>query len=269
MLTNRGYNSNEANDFSLNLKDSFIWDYTSGDLRDVRIINDIEKYIDSGFKASPTTTSKEPIKSTLMLPLYFENKLKWILSFDSTKNNIFTKADILVAKYICEELPILYRVFNIYQQSKRLARYDALTGFMNFDSFETALNEAIEVSYNHHEDFSVLLFELTELSTICNRFGHDIGDNYIIRFSKILKSHFLESYMMYRTGVNKFAVIFIDSDNESLLDQIESIKLEFELANSNSHLDYISPDFKYDISIYTNDDNDNLLEISDIKLDVD
>lgn len=266
MLTNRGYNLNDVDNFSLNLTDSFIWDYTNGDLRDVSIINDIEKYFNSGFKAAPKTSSGQAIKSALMLPLYFENKLKWILSFDSIDNNIYTKTDILIAKYICEELPILYRVFNLYQESKRLSRYDALTGFMNFDSFKLALSETFEVSYNYNEEFSIALFELSEYSKIIDSFGHDKGDNYLLTFSKILKSHFTESDMLYKIGVNKFAILFFDDASKKLIDEIESIFLEFELLNSNNGLEHINHNLKYDISTYSNTENDELLTLDNIKL---
>jgi len=69
-------------------------------------VNDIQAYVRRGAPKVVSSKNLLEILSTLAIPLFIEGHLKWIISLDSSRNNIYTNIDLTVAEYIREQSPI-------------------------------------------------------------------------------------------------------------------------------------------------------------------
>lgn len=265
ILINSGYDAKETVEFLMPLKESFMWKDTDGIIEMSHVINDIPSYKTKQSKKVISTESGQEVQSTLMIPLKIEGTLRWILSFDSNQNNVFDEIDQFVAEYIREELPIVYRMFELYQRTLKLSRYDGLTGLMNRRYFEFVFEEMINKAFYSGKPLVVTLFDLDGLKNINDTYGHHAGDAYIKGFVSALNDEFGETDSFARIGGDEFTGLFDKDDIAMLVNRIENTRKTF--ANREIPCEGISfrGSFSYGISIYPNDSKDmsQLLQIAD------
>lgn len=104
--------------------------------------------------------------------------------------------------------------------SKRLqieekARRDHLTGLYNRSIGEKTLGEELEKSrrYGHH--LSVIMCDIDHFKQVNDNYGHNVGDDVLILFSKILLETVREVDIACRWGGEEFLVICPNTDKES------------------------------------------------------
>ncbi|MBF4696029.1 PAS domain-containing protein [Fusibacter ferrireducens] len=71
------------------------------------IINDIEN---------------SKLRSSLIIPLYFNSELKWLISLDSYQTRLFDSIDLTAAKFIQEELTCFYQIFDLMRTNLKLSQ---------------------------------------------------------------------------------------------------------------------------------------------------
>lgn len=265
ILINSGYDAVESENFVIPIEESFMWKETDGLMDLSHVINDIQNYISGEDQKIVATEAGEQVESTLMIPLKVEGELRWILSFDSTKNYVFDEIDQFVAEYIREELPIVYRVFELYQKTLMLSRYDGLTGLMNRRYYEYVLEEKMHRAEYSKESLVLVLFDLDGLKKINDNNGHHAGDHYLKSFVEALKSTFKQEDCLARIGGDEFTGTFADVDIADLINTIENIRREFEEKTLICEGIEFKGSFSYGLSIYPEDSKDmsHLLQIAD------
>jgi diguanylate cyclase (GGDEF)-like protein/PAS domain S-box-containing protein len=105
----------------------------------------------------------------------------------------------------------------------RNAFYDPLTALPNRLLFQDRLRQAIERSKRRSNyQFAVLFVDLDDFKKINDRFGHGIGDDYLVFVARCLESCLRSSDTVARLGGDEF-VIFLD-DIQSISDAIHIVK---------------------------------------------
>ncbi len=103
----------------------------------------------------------------------------------------------------------LIRRGTYYEIAKNLAYQDALTGLGN----RTAYLEAVEkYQTDSPANLGVVFFDVNDLKTANDKYGHEMGDELISSASQIIQNSFGEIGKAYRTGGDEF-VVFIEGDN--------------------------------------------------------
>jgi diguanylate cyclase (GGDEF)-like protein/PAS domain S-box-containing protein len=262
ILINSGYEEEGTRSFKLPVEESFMWDASNGLPQKTVIINDIEDEMTHGNRAIKIKDGRVA-KSVLMIPLYVEGCLKWILSFESDKNKIFDEIDEFVAEYIREELPIVIRMYELYRKTLMLSRYDGLTGLMNRRYFEYVFEEKINRAFYNKEQLVIVLFDLDGLKRVNDTFGHQAGDTYIKEFVEALKIEFDLPDMLARIGGDEFTAIFEKADMALLVNRIEIIRQTFQNKVLGSEGNTFHGSFSYGLAIYP-DDSKNMSELQKI-----
>ena len=95
------------------------------------------------------------------------------------------------------------------EATKELAYQDPLTGIRNKHAY-VEREESIDLSIREKNsgDLCLFIFDLNELKKINDTYGHEQGDDYIIKSVKIIKSVF-KNQIIYRIGGDEFAT-FVD-----------------------------------------------------------
>lgn len=97
-----------------------------------------------------------------------------------------------------------------YEQERKmlqkLAYNDALTGLGNRQKAMLALFDCI----NNNLSYSLAIFDLNNLKTVNDIFGHAEGDKLIIDFASCMNKAFPEDYMKVRVGGDEFMVIAVN-----------------------------------------------------------
>ncbi len=103
-----GYRKEEAENFSLPFRESFLWNTGISPGEEPVIIPDLSKLekIDK-YPPMPETEERIPVQSILSIPICSKDRVLGILSLDSYKKNIFNEDDLEMMRYLKEHLLVL------------------------------------------------------------------------------------------------------------------------------------------------------------------
>ena len=248
-----GYDSDDIKRLKIPVEDTFIYRENKGHLDHACIINDLTRYFHAKIQPSEPSGIVEYIQSSLEIPIVIEDEVKYIISIDSIKDNIFDDNDLFVANYIRTQFQIVFRVFKLYQSTLHLSRYDTMTGLMNRRYFDDSLKETMEAAKTYNGTFFLLLFDLDRLKLVNDTYGHHAGDRYIIRFSEILTDKMPDNSILGRIGGDEFVAIVFSLEEEELLERIEAMKSDFLDKNIIVGNETVTGEFSYGYKNYERD----------------
>lgn len=120
-----------------------------------------------------------------------------------------------------------------YEQERKmlqkLAYNDALTGLGNRQKAMLILFDCI----NNNVPYSLAIFDLNNLKTVNDIFGHSEGDKLIIDFANCLNEVFPEDYMKVRVGGDEFMVIAVNKSLEDMKKYALRVENRIQELNSN------------------------------------
>ncbi len=168
------------------------------------------------------------VKSSLVIPLYFNSELRWFIFLDSNHNQAFSDLYLIAARFIQEELPIFYHIFDLTRATLRLSRYDSLTQLINRGYFDAVLTDKIAIAEQSNISITLIIFDLDHLKKINDHFGHHSGDLYLKSFSEMLTQNFDMPDAIARIGGDEFACLISVLDKNQIEAQIEKFRQVFE-----------------------------------------
>jgi diguanylate cyclase (GGDEF)-like protein len=93
------------------------------------------------------------------------------------------------------------------QRAYELSIRDALTGLLNRRPLLEHLEHAIAYSARHKQLFALLFLDLNGFKTINDTFGHDAGDELLVRVAASLQNTVREADIVARLGGDEFVVL--------------------------------------------------------------
>lgn len=94
-----------------------------------------------------------------------------------------------------------------YQKSLSLASVDDLTGVANRRFLYSYLENIVEEMKEKDQKLSVLMMDVDKFKTINDTYGHLVGDEVLIEFSKRLKNQFRDFDLISRYGGDEFIAV--------------------------------------------------------------
>ncbi|TMO03703.1 GGDEF domain-containing protein [Pseudoalteromonas sp. S558] len=129
----------------------------------------------------------------------------------------------------------------MYSRVLKLATKDALTGLNNRSQFNDILLQKLENCRRYQRPFSLMLLDLDNFKQVNDNFGHKIGDDTLIEFSKILCSSIRGTDSVFRFGGDEFAILIEDPEfttNKVIAERImrlvrhSSVMLQYKVTTS-------------------------------------
>ena len=125
-------------------------------------------------------------------------------------------------------------IFN--ERLKGLSMMDPLTQLFNRRALDQMLCKEVVRANRLGSPLTLLMIDLDDFKSINTRFGHQIGDKYLIEVAKLLRRTFRGSDMVFRYGGDEFLVLMPDTTEEQseyaikrLLQELERWNLESEM----------------------------------------
>lgn len=103
---------------------------------------------------------------------------------------------------------------NYQKELEFLSFHDPLTGVANRRLFRELLEQALREAGRYHRKFAVMFIDLDHFKHINDRFGHDIGDDLLKKFSQRVKSCLRDSDTLARHGGDEFTIILSEIHEE-------------------------------------------------------
>lgn len=135
-------------------------------------------------------------------------------------NPFFTEVSVAQADYNGESVTIAsFRDTTERRQFEEklhaISIMDELTGLYNRRGFFTLAHQQLKIAERTKKDCTLFFIDVDKLKWINDTLGHQEGDNAIAEAALILKKTFRESDIIGRMGGDEFAILAIETNDES------------------------------------------------------
>ncbi|SFD33091.1 diguanylate cyclase [Clostridium uliginosum] len=150
---------------------------------------------------------------------------KLILISDNAINYINIESKNKVEKII----PFI--LFLLDQYKLRISStLDKLTGVYNRKYLETSLRDLIDYSYERNREFSLIIFDIDDFKGVNDRYGHQTGDEVLIKLTKEVKKCLSKKDIFVRYGGEEFILLLPNKGEEASFKVAEIIRKQVEDA---------------------------------------
>jgi diguanylate cyclase (GGDEF)-like protein len=145
---------------------------------------------------------------TLMCPLVdVHGNLEGVLAqLGRVGNQRFTKNDRRFMAHV------MRKVESVVERS-----FDAMTGFMNREGFESQLAESCKTLTENDDVHQLLYFDLDNMQLVNDTFGRAAGDEVILRFTQILQEDLSRNAVVSRLTGDDFCILLTHEDSDAAL----------------------------------------------------
>lgn len=114
------------------------------------------------------------------------------------------------------------------RQLEQLARTDRLTGVLNRGALEALIVDEVSRSHRYHRALSLLFIDLDHFKVINDRYGHEVGDSVLMRFTRELQPMLRVHDRLGRWGGEEFLVLCSETEGEDARALAERIRRHTE-----------------------------------------
>jgi len=260
------FSDNYANIFSLPFKGSFAYMHLENDFTKSVIVNDIQKKYSHLFPIQ--TEEGITIESNITTPLVVNGIFYGIVSVDSDKNRVFDDVDLYLLDFIKVQIERAIENHKRYQAIKKDSRLDPMTQIVNRRSLKSLFLNLVNKSRVENSSFLFVVFDIDNLKSVNDNFGHLAGDKVIKQFSFVIHRQIRESDIFSRFGGDEFVGIFVNVEEKILIKRIKNWSNYF----SDHFLEFKGNErvtkFSYGISKYPEEGTtfDELMDIADKRM---
>lgn len=135
---------------------------------------------------------------------------------------------LLVAVIAYALMEYLVASNNAIRILKEEASRDYLTGLYNVRTFNRIYITLVEEYKNTNRSISYMILDIDYFKSINDNYGHNSGDEVLIKFCEILKSVSKGKYILSRMGGEEFSIILPDYNKDECIQVAEEIRSEVE-----------------------------------------
>ena len=112
----------------------------------------------------------------------------------------------------------------LYEQAVLASRTDSLTTLWNHGTFQQLLDEELARAKRYDKTVSLAMLDLDDFKAYNDRWGHQAGDQLLVRVAQVLREVARTSDQVARYGGEEFACIFPETPREEALQACERIR---------------------------------------------
>jgi diguanylate cyclase (GGDEF)-like protein len=227
----KGYNHEALIGVYLDIKETFLWHKTNGNIIGPVIVNNATAF--SKAIVSPDIfkvleqSDKLSFESTLSSPLFLNGKLYGMLNVDSTRKNAFGNEALRLMDYFTTQAEFAIKNRELMEHIYHLSRFDSLTKIFNRRYFKDIMELDIQKSSRYEISFLLVLFDLDGLKHINDTYGHLAGDRCLFHFANELNSLVRKQDILARYGGDEFIASFYQCGWKDLTIRIEEFREHF------------------------------------------
>lgn len=166
----------------------------------------------------------EKSRSWLGLHLIHQNSIVGLLSISSKLANQYPTETIRLVEAFGGEVSIILENDRLFQENRRAAILDGLTGIFNRRHFFELGVIEFERAKRYHHPLSTLMIDLDNFKQVNDQFGHLAGDQVLQWFAKLCTHNKRTSDILCRYGGEEFAMLLPETNIANAINLAERLR---------------------------------------------
>jgi len=160
------------------------------------------------------------------IPLMIENETVGVLNINDGEGELFNVSDLGFSLKIAEFISLSISNAVLYEQTKKLAVTDGLTGIANRPSMDKALWSEFERNVRYNVPLSIVLLDVDHFKAVNDNYGHQKGDEILVVVASLLKKVCRSNDVAARYGGEEFLMILPQSNSQGAFNIAERVRKE-------------------------------------------
>ncbi len=173
-----------------------------------------------------TSSSLFKKKSFLTIPLMVGNETMGVLNLNEIKDYSFIKNNLKNILNMTDFISLSIGNAVLYEQAKKVAVTDALTGIANRSNMEMALTNEFERSKRYNAPLSVIFLDIDNFKGVNDTYGHQKGDDVLVAVASLLQKFCRTNDVAARYGGEEFLMLLPHSNAQGAFKIAERVREE-------------------------------------------
>ncbi len=153
-------------------------------------------------------------RSELSIPIRLGEKIIGVLDVQSAELNAFDERNLDTLQTLADQLAVAMENARLYQETKRLALTDGLTGLYNLRYFYETLEKEIHRSERYGRPVSLIILDIDDFKAYNDLYGHLAGDDLLKELAQLMSKVSRRTDTLTRYGGEEFAVILPETETK-------------------------------------------------------
>jgi len=147
------------------------------------------------------------VRSVIAAPIIMEKQWVGLVRVNGFEPELFGVSDLRILESLSLMASLALENLHLLNRLKEGATRDNLTGLYTHRFFEERLNEEILAAGRFQTQFSLLLLDIDHFKRYNDTYGHQAGDEVLVRFSQLVQSMARPVDVVARYGGEEFTLI--------------------------------------------------------------
>ncbi|HEX21609.1 MAG TPA: GGDEF domain-containing protein, partial [Actinobacteria bacterium] len=112
----------------------------------------------------------------------------------------------------------------LYEKTKILARYDSLTGLLNYREFQRILNKEVKRAKRYGHSLTMIMLDIDYFKNYNDYNGHPQGDKVLKKIGKVILNSIRQLDIGFRYGGEEFALLLLETEADAAFKIAERLR---------------------------------------------
>jgi diguanylate cyclase (GGDEF)-like protein len=160
-----------------------------------------------------------------MLPLIAKGESIGLVELMAHTPVAISEDNLELARTMASEAAMALENARLYEDARRLADRDPLTGFFNHRYLHERLSEEVVRAVRTRRPLSVVMIDLDDFKVVNDTFGHVYGDGVLVHVAERIRAALRESDVAGRWGGEEFLLLLPGADEEGAAQLADRVRV--------------------------------------------